>query len=542
MTQTRADRDDQEARELRERLELAERQRAETERERLRAEEERERLESERGNMMQLLKQKTEAVRDLETKASETQDVLSMRNDMHKTELERVQQRLDDAEAMIVELRAEQREREDAQYGSTSPRQAAETEIERDRLRAELTSKNAEVRQLAHAKQELADEVQRLESVAARQGLASPPAVADAEGEARSPSKMAARIAELEATVAEQVASGTEEKKRLRELVDANTKDLAELSAEWGQRNTLQEARIHELLLQSENAAKDARRLKELLDKRTAKNKELQHELDMALRANAGGDDSVAVPGGDTDGKVRELTARLSETKRQRQAALSKQETTQSALSEAQTRLLELEADNRALVADVKQAKDNEAEVSKRRDEEVRHLREQVEQLILSFNSAQSQTSSAPPSKSPSPTAHVQEAEPPTPLLSAPPPVSAGAAAASAAAAYVSREATAAATHVQSVWRGFTDRRKLSDLMEDLGYFDEGGDFSLTSFHYVSLAVLSTPPSAVHPSRMADSMRARCCGGELLKPQSMPDRLGTNCRRGSGSGQVDAAY
>lgn len=251
---------------------------------------------------------------------------------------------------------------------------------------------------------------------------------------------------------------------------------------------------------------------------------------------------SLAVPGGDTDGKVRELTARLSETKRQRQAALSKQETTQSALSEAQTRLLELEADNRALVADVKQAKDNEAEVSKRRDEEVRHLREQVEQLILSFNSAQSQTSSAPPSKSPSPTAHVQEAEPPTPLLSAPPPVSAGAASASAAAAYDSREATAAATHVQSVWRGFTDRRKLSDLMEDLGYFDEGGDFSLTSFHYVSLAVLSTPPSAVHPSRMADSMRARCCGGELLKPQSMPDRLGTNCRRGSGSGQVDAAY
>ena len=560
---------DLEARELREKLELAERQRAETERERLRAEEERQRLESERGNMMQLLKQKTEAVRDLETKASETQDVLSMRNEMHRTELERVQQRLDDAEAMIVELRSEQREREEAQYGSASPRQVAETEIERDRLRAELTSKSAELRQLALAKQELADEVQRLESLlTARQGLSSPPVVAAAsEGEGRSPRQMAARIAELEATVAAQTASGTEEKKRLRELVDANTKDLAELSAEWGQRNTLQEARIHELLLQSENAAKDARRLKELLDKRTAKNKELQHELDMALRANGGGDDSVAVPGDDIDGKVRELTARLTETKRQRKAALSKQEATQSALSEAQTRLLELEADNRALVIEVRQAKDNEAEVSKRRDEEVRHLREQVEQLILSFNSSQSQTSSAPPSKSPSPTAHLQEAEPPTPL-SAPPPVA-------ASAQYDTREATAAATHVQSVWRGFTDRRKLSDLMEDLGYFDEGGDFSLTSFHYVShppghtaslplfagslsFSPLSSARACVCLTRLVSCAcvrvcrpaRARTCchGGVLwtrLRLTGLAQIAGAVVAAGReerGSGQLDAAH
>ena len=42
-----------------------------------------------------------------------------------------------------------------------------------------------------------------------------------------------------------------------------------------------------------------------------------------------------------------------------------------------------------------------------------------------------------------------------------------------------------AAALVQSVWRGYTDRRKLSDLMEDLGYFDEGGEFSLADFHYV---------------------------------------------------------
>ena len=42
----------------------------------------------------------------------------------------------------------------------------------------------------------------------------------------------------------------------------------------------------------------------------------------------------------------------------------------------------------------------------------------------------------------------------------------------------------AEATLIQSVWRGFTDRRMMSDLMEDLGYFDEGGTFNLSSFHY----------------------------------------------------------
>ena len=58
-------------------------------------------------------------------------------------------------------------------------------------------------------------------------------------------------------------------------------------------------------------------------------------------------------------------------------------------------RLLELEADNRTMTAEVAQAKESERETARRRDEEVRHLREQVEQLILSFNSAQSQSAAA---------------------------------------------------------------------------------------------------------------------------------------------------
>ena len=67
------------------------------------------------------------------------------------------------------------------------------------------------------------------------------------------------QIDELERTLAIRSADSTEEKERLRDLVDANTKDLAELSTEWGQRNQLQEERINELLIQSESAAKDAR-------------------------------------------------------------------------------------------------------------------------------------------------------------------------------------------------------------------------------------------------------------------------------------------
>lgn len=473
-----------EAAELARRLETAERQKHETERERVRAEEERERLESERANMMQLLKQKTEAVRNLETKATETQDVLSMRNDMHKTELERVQQRLDDAEAMIADLRADARDKEEVQYGSTSPREAEETVLERDRLRAELSSKSTEVRQLMEAKRSLEADLKAQEAGGAGAGgLQAPPVVMPASptppqggGEDKDAyvSRLEQRTAQLEATVSEQTAAGTEEKKRLRELVDANTRDLAELSAEWGQRNQLQEARIHELLLQSENAAKDARRLKELLDKRTSKNKDLQYELDDAQKSNGG----VV---GDTDAKVKELTSRLAETKRQRKTAQQKQEATQSTLSEKETRVMELEADNRALVAEVTQSKEQLQETSRTGDEEVRHLRQQVEQLILSFNSAQS----APPSASPSPLPP-QEAEPPMPMVSAPP---VSAAAAAPAAEPMSEKEREAATHVQSVWRGFTDRRKLSDLMEDLGYFDEGGDFSLTSFHYVRLSL-----------------------------------------------------
>ena len=61
--------------------------------------------------------------------------------------------------------------------------------------------------------------------------------------------KLESRTAELETTVQDQIAAGTEEKKRLRELVDANTKDLAELSAEWGQRNQLQASTATEPLL-----------------------------------------------------------------------------------------------------------------------------------------------------------------------------------------------------------------------------------------------------------------------------------------------------
>ena len=45
--------------------------------------------------------------------------------------------------------------------------------------------------------------------------------------------------------------------------------------------------------------------------------------------------------------------------------------------------MLELEADNRTMTAEVAQAKESERETARRRDEEVRHLREQVEQLIF---------------------------------------------------------------------------------------------------------------------------------------------------------------
>ena len=64
------------------------------------------------------------------------------------------------------------------------------------------------------------------------------------------------------------------------------------------------------------------------------------------------------------------------------------------------------------------------------------------------------------------------------------PPLVAEGAGRAATASAGGRQALAAAL-VQSVWRGYTDRRKLSDLMEDLGYFDEGGEFSLADFHYV---------------------------------------------------------
>ena len=158
------------------------------------------------------------------------------------------------------------------------------------------------------------------------------------------------------------------------------------------------------------------------------------------------------------------------------------------------------------MTAEVAQAKESERETARRRDEEVRHLREQVEQLILSFNSAQSQSAAAAGGSkstevceqtahhgpcSRANTRHCPQDPPPVVAAASgraasPPLVAEGAAgAAGAAAASAGGRQASAATLVQSVWRGYTDRRKLSDLMEDLGYFDEGGEFSLADFHYV---------------------------------------------------------
>ena len=276
---------DERAQELREKLEVTERQKVETERERLRAEEERERLQSERASMMQLLKQKTESVLELEEKGRATDEVIAQRNEMHKTELERVQQKLEDAEGTILDLRSESQEQVAQQYGGVSPRQVAEVKLERDRLRAQLKSQEAELRRVSDMKDSLEGDLGRLQ---ASTTATPPPAIRTSprassershEEQQEYIAKLESRTAELETTVQDQIAAGTEEKKRLRELVDANTKDLAELSAEWGQRNQLQasqhilfcvpakglsvrgaqEARINELLLQSENAAKDAR-------------------------------------------------------------------------------------------------------------------------------------------------------------------------------------------------------------------------------------------------------------------------------------------
>ena len=159
--------------------------------------------------------------------------------------------------------------------------------LERDRLRAQLKSQEAELRRVSDMKDSLEGDLGRLQ---ASTTATPPPAIRTSprassershEEQQEYIAKLESRTAELETTVQDQIAAGTEEKKRLRELVDANTKDLAELSAEWGQRNQLQarssqhpvfcvpakglsvwgaqEARINELLLQSENAAKDAR-------------------------------------------------------------------------------------------------------------------------------------------------------------------------------------------------------------------------------------------------------------------------------------------
>ena len=66
--------------------------------------------------------------------------------------------------------------------------------------------------------------------------------------------------------------------------------------------------------------------MKELLDKRTAKNKELQREVE-ERGGGSGGDE-----------KVRDLQAKLTESKRQRKQMQSKQETLERSLSESETR------------------------------------------------------------------------------------------------------------------------------------------------------------------------------------------------------------
>ena len=246
---------DERAQELREKLEVTERQKVETERERLRAEEERERLQSERASMMQLLKQKTESVLELEEKGRATDEVIAQRNEMHKTELERVQQKLEDAEGTILDLRSESQEQVAQQYGGVSPRQVAEVKLERDRLRAQLKSQEAELRRVSDMKDSLEGDLGRLQ---ASTTATPPPAIRTSprassershEEQQEYIAKLESRTAELETTVQDQIAAGTEEKKRLRELVDANTKDLAELSAEWGQRNQLQASTATEPLL-----------------------------------------------------------------------------------------------------------------------------------------------------------------------------------------------------------------------------------------------------------------------------------------------------
>ena len=56
-----------------------------------------------------------------------------------------------------------------------------------------------------------------------------------------------------------------------------------------------------ELLAQAESAAKDSRRLKDLLDKRTATTKQLQKELDELKGAGGGSSDKLK----EADAKVR---------------------------------------------------------------------------------------------------------------------------------------------------------------------------------------------------------------------------------------------
>ena len=83
-------------------------------------------------------------------------------------------------------------------------------------------------------------------------------AAADAEQE----------IHELEEMLRGQTSLHGEEETRLRALIDAGTRDLAELSAECGQRDQQQEERIVELLaqvaaLQQENRAQQRARSEE---------------------------------------------------------------------------------------------------------------------------------------------------------------------------------------------------------------------------------------------------------------------------------------
>eukprot|EP01051_Picozoa_sp_SAG22_P002900 SAG22_NODE_135_length_18211_cov_560.916519_7_plen_242_part_00 len=145
-----------------------------------------------------------------------------------------------------------------------SPRQIAAAELEVERLRQGLETKTAELRQLANTKdlldRDLTDlqKQQKLQAEQFQQQLAAARGggAQDGGGAPSGGGSDGARMQQLEKMLGEQTAAHAEEKQRLRELIDVNTKDLAELSAEWGLRNQQQEEKNMELLSQAETAGK----------------------------------------------------------------------------------------------------------------------------------------------------------------------------------------------------------------------------------------------------------------------------------------------